>query len=189
MMNKDIELMNRRLREALGSIGGVPRFAWQYSPEVFYYTRRPTALEFTHHCWAERIGKVWMLCQWRVPTAFDPETGATKLITEAEWWAAYHGQLPYPAKGMYWAQPETALPVGMTPTAENTAGYIWSIRQQMDKDFETHLREGNEEMAQDRLDTEKEFMAAADDWFPFGWKNGQAHEPGTRGAHVSFGGM
>jgi hypothetical protein len=188
-MTKQIELLNRRLREGLGTLGGQARFAWQYAPEVFYYTRRPTAVTFTRHCWADRIGPVWMLCQWRLPTAFDPETGATKRITEAEWWSAYHGQLPYPAKGMYWAQPETACAPGREPTEAETAGYIWSIRRQMDMDFADHLREGNAEMAKDRLDTEKEFMDEATDWFPFGWKNGQAHEPGTRGSHISFGGV
>jgi hypothetical protein len=185
-MTKQIELLNRRLREELGTVGGQARFAWQYAPEVHYFTRRPTALTFTRHCWAERIGKVWMLCQWRLPTSFDPETGATKLITEAAWWSAYQGQLPYPSKGMYWAQPETAREPGRQPTMEETVGYIWSIRQQIEKDFQSHLREGKAEMDKDRLDSDKEFMDEAADWFPAGWKNGQGHEPGTRGAHISF---
>lgn len=184
-----IEQLNRRLREDLGTIGGNARFAWQFAPEIHYYTRRPTALTFTRHCWAERTGPVWMLCQWRLPTSFDPETGATNLISEAAWWSAFQGQLPYPSKGVYWAQPETACAPGMPPTMEQTVGYIWSIRNQIEKDFATHLREGNEEMAKDRLDNEKEFMDSAANEFPAFWKNGQGHEPGTRGAHVSFGGI
>lgn len=189
-MNREIKQLNERLGQALGfAIGSEPRFKWCYAPEVFYYTRTPTSIEFTQRCWAERIGKKWMLCQWSLPIAFDSATGQTFVLTEAQWYEKYQGQLPYPAKGTYAAQPETALPVGMLPDMGDTLGYIHSIRLQMSKDYATHLRECEEEMAADRLENEKQFFAAADSDWPAFWKNGAGHEAGTRGAHVSFGGI
>lgn len=187
-MNKQIQQLNRRLAEGLGTVGGQARFAWQFAPEVFYFYRPETALHFERHCWADQLGKVWMLCQWQQPQWTD-HTGQTHLITAEGWYAAFKGEFPYPGRGSYAAHPETAIAVGTEPTAASTAFYIQTIREQMEKDFATHLAESNGRQEQIRLDNEKEFFGQAEEWFPYGWSKGQAHEPGTRGAHISFGGI
>jgi hypothetical protein len=187
-MTKDIEQLNRRLAEGLGMIGGQPRFAWRFSPEVFYYYRPPTALNFERQCWAEQLGKAWMLCQYQEPKWTDHD-GQQHRITPEGWFNACLGEFPYPANGHYVAHPETARMDGSPPTAEATAFYIATIREQMEKDHAAHLAESMERQAAIKLETEKEFMAMADDSFPAFWKNGQGHEAGKRGAHVSFGGV
>lgn len=187
-MTNKIKQLNRRLAEGLGIIGGQPRFAWQFAPEVFYFYRPETAVAFERHCWADQLGKVWMLCQWQEPKWID-HNGHTQKITPENWWATFHGEFPYPSRGAYNAHPETALAFGVEPTAENTAFYISGIREQMEKDHAAHLAESLERQEQIKLEHEKEFMAMADDSFPAFWANGQGHEAGKRGAHVSFGGV
>ncbi len=187
-MSKHIDLLNSRLAEGLGRIGGQGRFAWCFAPEVFYFYRPPTALNFERYCWADQLGKVWLLCQWTEPKWID-HTGATRKITTEDWYASFKGEFPYPDRGAYNAHPETALKMGIHPTAENTAFYIDSIREQMEKDFAAHLAESNARQAQIKLEHEKEFYASAENDFPAFWKNGQGHEPGTRGGHVSIGGI
>lgn len=187
-MNKDIEQLNRRLAEGLGTIGGQPRFAWRFSPEVHYFYRPETAVTFERHCWAAQLGKVWMLCQYQEPRWTD-HLGQTHRITPEGWFASFQGSFPYPANGHYTAHPETARTDGSPPTAEATAFYIATIRAQMEKDHAAHLAESLERQESIKLETEKQFFAEAEEWFPYGWKGGQAHEPGTRGAHISFGGM
>lgn len=187
-MNKHIIQLNRRLAEGLGMIGGQARFEWRYSPDVFYFYRPETAVTFERHCWADQLGKVWMLCQWQEPQWTD-HNGHTQKITPENWYASLKGEFPYPARGAYKAHPETARPDGSLPTSEGTAFYIKTIRDQMEKDHATHLSESLERQAQIKLDHEKEFYAEADDWWPAFWSKGQGHEAGTRGAHVSFGGV
>src|SRR3954471_18332349 len=107
MNNKNIELLNRRLGVGLGYANGVtPRFAWIFAPESFYFYRQDVTKTWVRHCWADRKGKVWMLGQWRPPS-----------VPERDWWGMFHGEFPYPRKGEYYAQPETALPEGAEPTA------------------------------------------------------------------------
>lgn len=81
------------------------------------------------------------------------------------------------------------MPRGMEPDAEETARVIYALRQQMGKGHALHLSEINERLEQGRIANKKEFMDMADDSFPAFWRNGQGHEPGTRGAHVSIGGV
>lgn len=187
-MHKDIEQLNRRLSEGLGTVGGQPRFAWRFSPEVFYYFRPETAVNFERHCWADQLGKVWMLCQYQEAKWID-HNGQTHKITRDGWFAAFHGEFPYPTNGSYNAHPETARTDGSPPTAEGTAFYISTLREQIEKDFDTQLAESLQRQEQIKTDVEKEHFDQAADWFPAFWKNGQGHEPGTRGAHVSIGGV
>ncbi len=150
-MNTHIEQLNRRLAEGLGTLGGKPRFAWQYAPEVYYFFRPETALTFERHCWAEQLGAVWMLCQWQEPKWIDHQGQAHKITPEG-WYASFRGEFPYPNGGAYNAHPETALPYGMQPTGEGTAFYIRAIQEQMEKDFDTHLKESNARQAAIRLE-------------------------------------
>lgn len=184
-----IDQLNKRLGDDLGRIGENPRFAWKFAPEIHYYTRDMTAIEYMRRSWADRIGQAWAICQFLLPSSFDPATGQVHVITKSDWWKSFRGEFPYPENGMYYAHPETALPVGQLPDAHETAVMIASIRAQMDKPHETHLRECAEAAQQAQDDHQKEFFAEAENDFPAFWKNGAAHEPGKRGAHVSFGGI
>lgn len=183
-----IEQLNKRLGDDLGRIGENPRFTWKLTSEIHYYTRTATAVSFERHSWAGRIGRVWVIAQFMVPTSFDPETGHTSIITEDQWWQSFRGGFPYPKDGMYYAHPETALAIGRVPDADETTIMIASIRAQMDKPYDQHLFECTEAAAHSQDEHKKDFFAAAEEDFPAFWKNGQGHEPGTRGAHVSFGG-
>lgn len=146
-----IEQLNRRLREALGTGRGVtvPRFAWMNARDVFYYWRPDHIQSFQRQCWADRVGSVWMLCQWRRPE-----------LTREEWWESFHGEFPYPDKGMYYAHAETALPFGMLPTSDLTQGYIWNLDQQMSMRYAEHLAAVN-------ADVEKQNQSDEDAWFDY----------------------
>ncbi len=184
-----IDQLNKRLGDALGRTGEHPRFAWKFASEIHYYTRAATAVQFTSHAWSDRIGRVWVIAQFLLPTSFDPNTGQTSVITRDQWWASFQGEFPYPDNGMYYAHPETSLAVGRLPDDDETAVMIASIRAQMEKTYDTHLQECTEAAEKSQDEHKKEFFAEAEDSFPAFWRNGQGHEPGTRGAHVSFGGV
>lgn len=187
-MTSEIELLNKRLESELGTNYGKPRFQWRYSPEVFYYMRGETALSFSRYCWADQIGKVWMLCQ-SAPIQWIDFDGQVHPITREAWWHSFKGEFPYPDRGMDVAHTETALAPGILPDGEETAVWIASIKVQMEKTEAMHAAATMERMAKAREDNEKEFMEMADDSFPAFWKNGIGHEAGKRGAHVSFGGL
>ncbi len=187
-MTAEIKLLNDRLASELGSNHGQPRFQWRYAPEVFYYFRNPSAISFTRHCWADLVGKVWMLCQ-SAPLQWLDADGHSHPITREAWSQSFRGEFPYPDKGMYVAHSETALAPGVLPNADETAVWIASIKAQIEKNFAQHVAETTARMQKSREDNEKEFMDCAEDSFPAFWKNGVGHEAGKRGAHVSFGGM
>ncbi len=173
-MNKNIEQLNRQLGNALGyAHGNSPRFAWMWAPEVYYYYRQHLGASWERICWAERVGKVWMLCQWRRPD-----------MPESEWWSSFHGEFPYPMRGMYYAQPETALPPFREPTADITQWYIRSIAAQMDTTFREQY-----DMIQDRLDRQQK--AADDEWVAMVQNDNPAFSnerltPALHGANVEF---
>ena len=122
---------------------------------------------------------MWVLAEWGPPP-----------MSPLAWRSSFHGQFPYPEKGREIVHGETALPLGMRPTPDVTQFYIHRIQEQANKSYARHLSEINAGLDKDMLDTRKEFMAYADDWFPAYWSSkGGAHTPGTRGGHVSFGGM
>lgn len=175
MTSKNVEILNRRFGETLGFPDGVhPRFAWMWSADVNRHFRPDPVSDFTRHCLAERIGKRWLLCQWR-PTE----------LTADQWWNTYRGRVPYPGKGEYKPHLETALPLGMEPTPELTYGYARTLREQMDRVYTES--EFHDEAVRDQQRAETEFYESVADWeapsFRHGW------EPGTRGGPVSFGGI
>jgi hypothetical protein len=179
-MNKDIKLLNERLAAELGDLHGHPWFQWAWAPDCYYYVRRAKAHyeSYTRYSWADRIGKVWVMAEWGPPP-----------MSREAWWHSVSGQFPYPEKGREVVHAETALAPGVMPDAELTQFYIHRINEQASKSYARTLSEITAGLDQDQLATRKEFLDYADEWFPAFWKNGQAHEPGTRGAHVSFGGL
>jgi len=179
-MTKDIQLLNQRLATELGALHGHPWFQWAWAPDCTYYIRRLNAPHesYTQHSWGERLGKAWVLVEWGPPP-----------MSRAAWWSSFNGQFPYPDKGRAIVHTETALAPGFLPDAEVTQYYIHRINSQFSKSYASTLNEINEGLQQDKDACRREFLDMADDSFPAFWKGGQGHEPGTRGAHVSFGGM
>lgn len=181
-----IDELNRRLGEGLGLVPGtsMPRFKWALSTDCFWYHREHLLANFERRCWADRLGKVWMLVQWQMPTYFDPSSKTSRVLTEADWWQSFNGLVPYPAKGEYKAHPETQLRPELEPTADITQQYIKGLDLQMSTNYEQAVADGHLEMALDRARRDDAFMRQADDLTPaFGnWGSG------TRGGNVSFGG-
>jgi hypothetical protein len=145
---KHIEALNRRFADALGYVGGThPRWKWALSTECHYYIRDHAASSFKQYCWADRIGRRWLLCQWSVPTCYDPASNSTRELTESDWWVSFNGTVPFPKNGEYIAHAETALPPGREPTPEHTAYYIMTLDQQMSTSFWKQLDDQNLDLA------------------------------------------
>jgi hypothetical protein len=181
-----IELLNARFAERFGRPDGVhPRFAWKWAPDLVWYFRPNYLAGYMRRCWADRLGKVWLLCHWE-PTTLTPQ----------EWKFSFKGQYPYPAKGEYKPYPETALLPGMEPTGDSTAFYIHSIWGQLQRaemanrgGFDEHA-EWSEKRAQSyRDEADRKIDESIGDFEPLSWKAGQPETPGTRGGCVSFGGI
>lgn len=198
-MTEDVKILNRRLGEALGRPNGNdPRFAWQRATELFYFVRRDMLDGWHRMCWADRIGPVWVLCRWT-----PPETtihGVTMELTREQWFQMFGGTRPYPAKGDYKPLCETALRRGLEPSAEATAFYIRTLREQIErgeqankdnfagrKDATTEQCEAEAQKEVD--DAEERFMQQVADWQPASWRAGSPYNPGDRGGPVSFGGV
>ena len=185
-MNANVEILNRRLGEALGRPNGNdPRFMWKHSTELFYYFRMQAGSEWQKRCWADRLGKAWVLCKWNPPMhTFE---GVDFEITRDEWFKMFGWSRPYPRNGEYMPFAETAL--GVEPDGEVTQFYISTIRQQLEAaeqaqkmtrmgltDKVTEMCERDAQKVVD--DHEKEFFDSVADWEPESWKHGVAHEPG-----------
>lgn len=185
MNPKSIDQLNRRLGEELGFISEQPRFAWRWAPELRYYSRAQNASHWTEHNWADMLGNVWVLTSLRPPVGV---LGATEVpITEQDWYRTFRGTRPFPGKLTPYVFAETALIPGLEPSAERTAFYIDSLKEQMSKSVARLEQEGLAAIALSRDENKQAFFDEAAEWFPFGWgsKTG-AHIPGTRGGAVAF---
>jgi hypothetical protein len=159
-MSGDIRILNRRLGDRLGYVNGrLPRWMWMYAPEIRY--------------WASRLGKVWVIAQWRPP-----------MMSAWEWNRQFEGAWPYSANGQHHAMMETALPPGVRPNGELTQQWIWHIYRQMSKTpWEVYAEVmASVDVMKER--DEQEWNEYTQDFCPaFGnWA------PGARGHHVAFGG-
>ncbi len=181
-----VAVLNRRLYDSLGSIGGSrPRFCWMKSTELFWYFRENALENFQRQCWADRIGGVWVMAQWQVPTGFDAQTGQNYPLTEENWYRMFRGTIPYPARGEYVAHPETQLAPGQEPTDELTANYIWALDKQMSSTFRGQLRGLKTDLDEHQnafLENQHDMML--NEAPAFG-----NYAPGTRGGFLSFGGV
>lgn len=179
-----VDLLNRRLGEGLGFAlsGTLPRFSWKFSTEVFWYFREGVHENFQRQCWADRIGRVWLLCEWRLPTGFDASTGQQYPLNESHWWQMFKGAIPYPKGGSYNPYPETQLKPGELPTAERTQNYIWAIDKQMSGDYQEHLMECRDDLQQDH-DTFRDNQI--DEWMDAAPAFGN-YDPGKRGGYLSM---
>ncbi len=166
--------LNRIFAERLGRPNGInARFAWMFAPDVPYIQKTNTGFE--RKTWGARLGKRWMLCQWRPPD-----------LTREQWATSFGVSFPYPEKGQYIAHSETALPFGKEPDLDLTAEYCRTLRQQMETSYAEHL-EASEALSRSYRDrAQQKMMEAAGDWEPLSWKAGQPETPATRGGCVSL---
>lgn len=171
MSDKRIDRLNRELGLALGFCGDHPRFAWMYAPELHYFIR--SGERYERFCWADRIGKVWLLAQWRVPP-----------MSESDWILSFGKQFPYPAKGHYYAHTETAFRPGLTPDENDTAQVIRRLTEQMAEKFDAHYRRSKADADAGQEQARKDFYDEVDGFWPafgnFEW---------GKKRHVSFGGI
>lgn len=163
MKSSEVRSLNRRLGDALGYVRGgtQPRFQWMWAPDIPY--------------WSTRLGRVWVLCQWRRPG-----------MSPADWDAQFGDRrIPYPAQGMHHAHPETALPPGEVPTIERTQFYIRMLDEQMSATFTDQLCAIQNEIAEDKQRDDTEWVEYVQNTNP-AFSN---FAPGARGGHVSYGGL
>ena len=169
--------LNRIFAERLGRPNGInARFAWMYAPDVPYNQKTPTGFE--RKTWGARLGKRWMLCQWRPPD-----------LTREQWATSFGVSFPYPDKGQYIAHAETALPFGKEPDVELTVEYCHTLRQQMETTYADHLAqsEAASKYYQDMYDKQRDDFTA--DCEPLSWKVGSPETPCDRGGCISWGGV
>lgn len=157
-----IDQLNQRFGDALGYVRGgtVPRFCWKYGPELPY--------------WRSRLGKVWVLAQWKRPE-----------VTVQEWQTKFAGRYPYPETGMYHPHSEAKLAPGRLPSQALTEYLIRTLDQQMSTSYMTHLCNVQNEIA---IDREADYWQ----WFDRVQDSAPAFNnfaPGARGGHVSYGGV
>lgn len=159
-MNPVINILNRRLGEALGLVcsGSIPRFAWKYAPDepFFVYDRDNRTL--LKKCWADApaaglgtLGRVWLLAEWKVSNAFDHMGFSPQCETcqgrgkrdefNVGIWATCHAcggagriegvRMAAARSAGYSPYFETALAAGQLPSEALTANYIWAISKQL----------------------------------------------------------
>lgn len=179
-----IDQLNRRLADGLGLAAGstFPRFAWKFSTDLNWYYREGMHENFQVQNWADRIGRVWLLCEWRVPTGFDVMSGHQYPLSESQWWQMFRGSLPFPKRGEYSPYPETQLKPGQMPTAELTANYIWAIDKQMSADYQKQLSQCSDELHQDHEEFRENQL---DEWMDAAPAFGN-YDPGKRGGYLSM---
>lgn len=155
-MTDPVSILNARLGERLGyRSGNNPRFAWKWAPDLHYYWRDNVTTSFVRQCWADQLGPVWVLCQWRRPE-----------MSKEQWWTSFKGEFPYPDRGMYYAHPETALDLGMKPTADITASHTRALEIQVEKKYADHLREVNERAETRKQKDDDDWDDYIQDWAP-----------------------
>lgn len=162
-----IEELNRWLGQKLGFAEAThPRFKWVWAPDL-YYMRDMAQIKGSalgaqgpqKMSWASKVGRVWMLAQWRPPDRYGP--------------ARYHGHA------------ETALIANMAPTLELTQEIAWVLDKQITASYEEHLRQANQEIADQKESEYSEWVDYVQNFNPaFG-----NFAPGARGGHVSLPGV
>jgi hypothetical protein len=161
----DLTQFNRRIAEALGFVLGLSKgkYEWRETTECFYYFRRPTSLRYERICWADRLGRGYVLCVWKLPEAFDPASNSSHLITEEGWKEMFGGSIPYPGGGEYKALPETFC---QSVTPELNANYIWAIDHQMQKSYEDQLERIMLEKKMEQYEAHERMLDATFDAMP-----------------------
>lgn len=192
-----VNVLNDRFGASLGRPNGSdPRFAWKKSSDLFYYWRDNPSEDWQKRSWADRIGVVWVLAEWRPPEVYI--FGVLSEITREQWFAMFGWSRPYPQGGEYKPYAETALL--RPPTSEDTDFYIKTLQQQLAEVEQANkdqlmgrkdaTTENCEKEAQANMDKhEQDFMDKVADWEPLSWKLGEPRDPGDQDGALSFGGV
>ena len=186
-----VDILNRRLGDALGHRGDKARFAWLWSPDQTRLVYDTDDLTILRKSWASApapdggiIGPVWVLAEWRESKAVD-HCGFGQGI-----------RIAATGKPDYVPYYETALAPGKQPTDELTANYIWAISDQLSRSaeekedsFEQYM--GNEKYTADQnamreRDWNRERAAHIYDDNVGGFGN---CEPGLKDGFLSWGGV
>lgn len=177
-----VELLNQRFGEYLGFPDGVhPKFCWVWAPDMTYLFRPDRTKSFMLRSWGSRLGRKWVLAQWR-PTE----------LTRDQWESTFRGSRPYPGKWRYIVHAETALPEGMAPNDELTQGYARTLSNQMAvADFTAQCEEEARQYLQASedaiLEDARDFEPAFGNWDVFLGRDGYLDINANKGAHGSHG--
>ncbi len=185
-----VEILNRRLRDSLGSVcgGALPRFAWKYAPEQPYFVYDRDNRTLLKKTWADApapdggtLGKVWLLAEWRVHQTFD-HFGFQDGVRIPSVHAA--GYSPYI---------ETALAPGQEPGAELTANYVYALDVQLRNSAEHKEDSFENYMAEEKWTADKNKRKDQADWRETAAAGYDEHtgafgnlRPGDRGGWMSF---
>lgn len=188
--NAHIEMLNRRLGEALGFVCGgfLPRFAWKYAPDmpmIFYDKDDRTVRKLS---WASapdvnggRIGRQWLLANWRRMGHSD-----------------HHGygegpRIPLVAEAGYSPYFETACGPEVIPSEELNAMYIVDLRRRLAASAECRENAYDEYLAKELVRKELNEERQRDAWREEAMKGYDNHVgaygnclPGTRGGYLSL---
>jgi hypothetical protein len=163
-----VEQLNHQLGLALGFAGAEPRWKWVFAPDAFYLEppvvkdrgfRADCAQDPVRRNWASKVGRVWLLAQWKPPDQYGP--------------ARYH------------CHAETALAKGEVPTPEITRELIRVLDFQMSEGFANHLRAINDSIAEEKERDQVSWVEYVQNFNP-AFSN---FAFGKRGGHVSYGGF
>ena len=125
-----------------------------HSTDLFYFIQNGTKVleptgdrvlaqvvpTYERKCWADRIGKVWAIAQWRVPSM-------SRQVWEQQ---VFGGLFPYPENGQWYFVDNTQLTDGMPPDEDTTALAIYGLRSQMEMNPATFVYEHERAEARER---------------------------------------
>lgn len=182
MKNSYIDILNRRLGEALGFVGGGsrPRFCWKFAPDELMFFYGPAG-ELIRRRWAEApapsgqpVGAAWLLAGWREMPEVDHHGFGQGLRFAAVRAAGYSPFF------------ETICPQWELPSEKLNANYIWALRKQLDTSFEEYMMEerymSDSEERRNKAAWLEKAQHGYDDWTgAFG-----NCEPGARGGYLSL---
>ena len=138
-MSREIDKLNALLRKELGDCPMGGKFQWKRSEDVKYLAKSKSmttasgiyiqggAEKWMTSSFAEQLGPVWMLCQWKPPSC-----GAS------EWPTIFGQTLAYPANGNFMPT-DVVLAEGVSPTMATTLELIGAIKQQLQDDVADHF--------------------------------------------------
>lgn len=161
MLNPHIDLLNRRLGEALGFVasGYKPRFMWKYAPDEFMHFYTTTSSIYRRR-WADLygpggapIGRSWLIAGW-------------KAFTHQDHYGFGQGvRLAVPSNAGYSPYFElTAYPEGSLPSERLNARYIRDIRTQLAKSVENNPNSFEDYMMEEKYDLDRRNAQDRDSW-------------------------
>lgn len=173
-MNTAVESLNRTFAERLGRPNGIDgRFKWLWAPDIPSY--RVVGGRLERFSWAERIGRVWVLGEWRPPE-----------VSREAWALQLGDQYPYPERGRYVPHSEVQFPQGMAPNDENTEFYCRTLAAQIETSLQEQLDRSQIQADYHRKKADTEFLEMVGEMEPVSWKQDTPHEPGDHDGSIAL---